>query len=73
MLKLWIARNEDKSLWIYNKKPLKSSFAGFYYSPDGRGLQIDKLAFPEITFKAGPRLIDLSILKPLFYKRKCTK
>ena len=55
----WIARDCDKSLYIYGEYPEKSSFMYKIYS--GNFLRIDSHLFPEVTWDNGPRKIKLTL------------
>lgn len=53
---VWVARDEDDSLWIFATKPRMS--CGIFTSFDG-GYQIDGSCYPEITFDNSPVKVKL--------------
>lgn len=63
MLTVWLARDEDGSLYMYNRKPLLYGGAtdrihkpGYYEGgPDEQmDIRIDDSAYPEVTWEGGP-------------------
>lgn len=65
--KLWIARDEDGSLFLYRLKPrLHSNDKKFVVSDDaptiaGEFLVIDDELFPELTFENSPQLVEVKL------------
>ena len=57
-LTFWIARNTDGLLYLYNKKPVKSSY-GYHTGNTNDAFCIDDTLFPNITYEGGPRRIIL--------------
>lgn len=55
---VWVARDEDNSLWIYTTKPAKSC-GMFHCSAAGDMFQIDDSVYPEITFENSPIKVKL--------------
>ena len=59
---MWIARDEDRELFLYSKKPIK--FDRCFAPKNGRGiLMIDEQLFPEVTFENSPVEVELKINK----------
>ena len=56
---MWIARDEDDTLYLYAKKPTMESrsWGRFYNAPNNRWLQIPKSWFPNFKFEDGPKRI----------------
>lgn len=55
---VWVARDEDGSLWIYTTKPNKSA-SMFCCSAAGDMFQIDDSVYPEITYENSPIKVKL--------------
>lgn len=55
---VWVARDEDGSLWLYTVKPVKAC-GMFHCSSVGGMFQIDDLVYPEITFENSPVKVKL--------------
>lgn len=55
---VWVARDEDNSLWIYTTKPTKSC-GMFSCSAAGDMFQIDESVYPEITYENSPIKVKL--------------
>lgn len=55
---VWVARDDDGSLWIYTTKPVKGG-GMFSCSASGDMFQIDDSVYPEITFENSPVKVKL--------------
>lgn len=55
---VWVARDDDGSLWIYTTKPVKGG-GMFSCSATGDMFQIDDSVYPEITFENSPVKVKL--------------
>ena len=55
---VWVARDDDGSLWIYTTKPVKGG-GMFSCSASGDMFQIDDSVYPEITFENSPIRVKL--------------
>lgn len=55
---VWVARDDDNSLWIYTTKPHKSA-GMFCCSAAGDMFQIDDSVYPEITYENSPIKVKL--------------
>lgn len=55
---VWVARDEDGSLWIYTAKPTKSC-GMFCCGAGGEMFQIDDSVYPEITYENSPIKVKL--------------
>lgn len=60
---VWIARDDDGSLWIYRTKPEES--LGMFCRSAGGMIQIDDSAYPEITFENSPIKVKLLFIDEL--------
>lgn len=55
---VWVARDDDGSLWIYTTKPVKGG-GMFSCSATGDMFQIDDSVYPEITYDNSPVKVKL--------------
>lgn len=60
-MKLWIARDKDDCLYLYDSIPEKAPDM-FFERGDGKSLFIGKSIFPEITFENSPQEVELTLL-----------
>lgn len=61
---MWIARDLDSKLYLYNNKPLKATIRDKgYHIPQGekKGYTVSKELFPEVTFENSPLEIEIKI------------
>ena len=58
---VWVARDEDGTLWIYQGKPVKAC-GMFHCGSIGDMFQIDGSAYPEITFDNSPVKVKLMFI-----------
>lgn len=58
-MKLWIARDEDGDLYLYEREPIREIdyFYSFYVS-----IKIDNNLFPETTFENSPKEVELKLV-----------
>lgn len=56
--KIWIARDENGLLYLYNKKPRKYKFM-FVTDGLGKMLEINKNTHPEVTWENSPQQIEI--------------
>ena len=64
-MKLWIARNQDGSLWLYEEKPslVYSDESRKWYYEGGSFLDFyDENIFPEVTFENSPQEVELKLI-----------
>lgn len=64
-MKLWIARDRDGSLWVYESKPILDSKKEYFIIIEenfGNSLSttLPEKWFPEITFENSPRQVELN-------------
>jgi hypothetical protein len=65
-MKLWIARDKDGCLWVYESQPIK--FEEKYFidieenSVDTLGAELPEKWFPEVTFENSPKQIKIELL-----------
>lgn len=55
---VWVARDDDGSLWVYTTKPVKAG-GMFHCSATGDMFQIDDSTYPEITYENSPRKVKV--------------
>ena len=65
-MKLWIARNQDGSLWLHQGKPslvYDDDLRKWYYE-NGSFLDLyDESILPEVTFENSPQEVELKLVK----------
>lgn len=63
-MKVWIARDKNGALWVYEKAPLYACEFGEFYCEFGElNSELDKRFFPEITFENSPRLVEIKLVE----------
>lgn len=55
---VWVARDEDGSLWIYTTKPVEAC-GMFHASASGDCIPIGDSVYPEITYENSPIKVKL--------------
>ena len=61
-MKLWIARDKNGELCLYNIKPEKHE--EYFVEPSGyRSFSLDDDLFPEVTFENSPQEVELKLVK----------
>lgn len=61
-MKLWIARDKDKELYIFTEKPqLHNNELRWYPTEESLCSELDKRMFPEITFENSPQEIKIRL------------
>lgn len=60
-MKLWIARDKDGGLWLFENKP---SYTGSYWKDffETSIGEFDYRLFPEVTFENSPREVEIKLL-----------
>lgn len=59
-MKLWIGRDEEGDLWLYNRE-LEKKFGGFIPKDDNCDImEIDNDLFPEVTFENSTQQVEES-------------
>lgn len=62
-MKLWIARDLDGDLWLYNRKPEKKVWGGFIPTDDNCDIMaIDNNLFSEVTFENSPQQVEIKLI-----------
>ena len=59
---VWVARDDDGSLWIYTAKPIEAG-GMFHCSATGDMFQIDDSVYPEITYDNSPVKVKLLFIE----------
>lgn len=59
-MKMWIARNKSRKLYMYGEKP--TLFENAYYLGTLTCI-LDKEMFPEVTFENSPIQVELKLIK----------
>lgn len=60
--KLWIARDKNGELYLYNDEPFLGNSGTLYFPSSGNitdYMEIDKNSHPEITFENSPQQIEI--------------
>lgn len=61
-MKLWIARDTDGLLYLYDNMPEKHS--EFFVSYNGYNeIRLDNKMFPEVTFENSPQEVELKLVE----------
>ena len=59
---MWIARDKDGSLWLYETKPcLNSNGDDFVQTSDGDSMQLRDDMFSQVTFENSPKEVEISV------------
>lgn len=69
-MRLWIARDENGQLWLFDKKPVlrdkkveDTNHSWFDMAEDGiYSYRLHYDMFPEVTFKNSPKEVELSLV-----------
>lgn len=59
--RVWIARDKNDSLYIYDNKPSVKS-DGTFTTEHGVSIQISSSMFPEVTYENSPKLLEVKDL-----------
>ena len=68
-MKLWIARDKDGGLYLYNYEPYKNKVSGRFtcsIKPNSKWseeYELNSHLFPELTFENSPQEVELVIKK----------
>lgn len=68
-MKLWIVRDKDGGLFLYNYEPCKNKISGKFtccIKPNGEWSEVYRLnshLLPEITYENSPQEVELKIVK----------
>ena len=64
-MKLWIARDNDGSLYLYDQRPVLNTLINEVWecTKFGNWYDIDNSLFPEVTFENSPQQIELKLVK----------
>jgi len=61
---LWIARDKDGDLWLYDVKPEIVSDGCYGYADNDylyRSIRMFECLFPELTFEVGPAKVTIKL------------
>ena len=61
-MKLWIARDKDDILRLFETKPFLN-INNIDWDSDDDYLVIDEILFPEVTFENSPQLVEVKLVK----------
>ena len=63
-MKLWIARDKDESLWIFEEKPTFFEGVSSFGCKFGKTYAaLDNSWFPEVTFENSPQEVELKLIE----------
>ena len=62
-MELWIARDKDGSLYLYNQRPVLNTLINEVWecTKFGNWYDIDNTLFPEVTFENSPQLVEINL------------
>lgn len=60
-MELWIARDKDGELFLYEDKPYLHNNI-FYSSSCNGSIRLKRNLFPEVTFESGPKQVELKLI-----------
>lgn len=61
-MKLWIARDKDDILRLFETKPFLN-INNIDWDSDDDYLVIDEILFPEVTFENSPQMVEIELVK----------
>ena len=62
MMKVWVARDKNGALWVFENAPLyNEKFEEFYCEVGELASKLDERFFPEVTFENSPRKVELKL------------
>ena len=61
-MKMWIARNEDGTLALFNSEPMCFYEEGLSRYWAGHALYLSRYEFPEVTFENSPMEVELKLV-----------
>lgn len=61
-MKLWVARDENGSLWLYNSEPKKEGYIYTNNGGVGDSLFLNQDILPEVTFENSPQEVELKLV-----------
>ena len=64
-MKLWMARNQDGSLWLHEEKPslvYDEELRNWYYKCGSFLVFYDESLFPEVTFENSQQQVEFNLL-----------
>ena len=69
-MELWIARDSNGELWIYDHKPIKfkNKFHTDARSKESNAYELPKWLFNEITFENSPQQVELKLKSKLSFE-----
>lgn len=62
-MKLWIARNKDNTLAVFQSKPFLNNNIEWDEYLNEDYMYIDEYLFPEVTFENSPQQVELNLVK----------
>ncbi len=62
-MKLWIARNDDNTLVIFQSKPILNNNHGWDEILNEDYMFIPEYLYPEVTFENSPQQVELNLIK----------
>ena len=67
-MKLWIARDKDNTLIIFQSKPLLDNKCNWYEILNEDFMLIPEYLFPEVTFENSPQEVELKLKNKLSFE-----
>lgn len=62
-MELWIARDDDMELYMYNEQPRLNRMRIWSVSTEsGKSYRLDSDLFPEVTFENSPKKVEIKLI-----------
>lgn len=63
IMKLWIARDKNNDLHLYNRLPSLDYYGTSFDADSDEYLTLDEDSFPEVTFENSPQMVEIKLVK----------
>lgn len=61
MISMWLARDQNGRLYMYEQKPMKSVYG--FIRTDGKSCIVAKGMFPEVTYENSPVQVEVKLIE----------
>lgn len=61
-MKLWVARDKNNDLYLYNRLPSLDYYGTSFDADSDEHLMLDEGSFPEVTFENSPQQVELKLV-----------
>lgn len=62
-MKLWVARDKNNDLHLYNRLPSLDYYGTSFDADSDEYLTLDEDSFPEVTFENSPQMVEVKMIK----------